>query len=513
MNRRYFIHLSALTVAGLASCGRPTSEGGKLQIGFSTTVYSNRKDGHRIHSSNHWKNTQTRQSNYLIVGGGMAGLSAAYALRKEDFYLCEISENLGGTASSVQWKQTPLCHGAHYDLSYPNYYGTEALQILQEIGVVGYEPLTQRWNFVDTQYLIDDEYEAMSVYQGEEREGVLPNSQAIRDFFEITRPYQGKLMLPSRLIDKSLHHFNQESFLSFLNKNIQLDEASRKAMHYQMIDDFGGGISEVSALAGLYYYLSRPYQEEENPFQLFSPPQGNFYFGEKLLTQIPHNQLLTRHLVSRIVPQKKGFQVEILDLAKEQKISLHTRKIIYAGQKNALKYTFPQDEKLFKNTQYAPWAVVNFIVKQEALPAESYWQNEVIDAPDCFLGFVDSATQYATSTEYRVLTAYFCFPPEMRKTLIEIEENPQNLIKNTLSQIAEYFQIDAQYLANHTVKAMLKIMGHAMPIPAPGYLLQDQNQHRSHPDLVYAGVDNQRLPLLLEAIDSGIQAAKIFHGI
>lgn len=511
MNRRHFIHLSALSMAGLASCGKLKQEDKKIRIGFSTKVYSNRKDGHRMHTSTQWKNAQTLKSEYLIVGGGIAGLSAAYTLREKDFYLCEVSENLGGTASSVQWKQTPICHGAHYDLSYPNYYGQEALQVLKEIGVVRYQALTQRWDFVDTQYLINDEYESLSIYQNEEREGVLPNSQAVRDFFDITRPYQGKLMVPSRLIDPSLHHFNHESFLSFLRTHLKLDEATQRAMHYQMIDDFGGGISEVSALAGLYYYLSRPYQQAENPFQLFSPPQGNFYFGEKLLQQIPPSAVLTRHLVSKIIPVKKGFQVEVLDLAEEKKITLFTQKIIYAGQKHALKYTFPQDKQLFESTRYAPWAVINFIVKREALPSESYWQNEVIDASDYFLGFVDSATQYATSPDYRILTAYFCFPPEMRETLVTLEDNPQALIEKTIMQIADYFQIDAQYLADNTLHAMLKIMGHAMPIPAPGYLLKDQNQHRSHPNLVYAGVDNQRLPLLLEAIDSGIQAAQIFH--
>jgi hypothetical protein len=51
-------------------------------------------------------------------------------------------------------------------------------------------------------------------------------------------------------------------------------------------------------------------------------------------------------------------------------------------------------------------------------------------------------------------------------------------------------------------------MGHAMPIPQPGYLFKDANTNRSNPNLVYAGVDNGRLPLLFEAMDSGIMAAK-----
>ena len=49
-------------------------------------------------------------------------------------------------------------------------------------------------------------------------------------------------------------------------------------------------------------------------------------------------------------------------------------------------------------------------------------------------------------------------------------------------------------------------MGHAMSIPKINNLFNDKNLHRSEPNMVYAGVDNSRLPLLFEALDSGIQA-------
>ena len=54
-------------------------------------------------------------------------------------------------------------------------------------------------------------------------------------------------------------------------------------------------------------------------------------------------------------------------------------------------------------------------------------------------------------------------------------------------------------------------MGHAMPIPQPNYLFDDKNDKRKHQGLVYAGVDNSRLPLLLEAIDSGLEAVKLLN--
>ncbi len=507
MHRRFFIKLTSLSVLGAFAC-QIDGKKREFSINFPIKVYSNRKSGHLVQTAQDWQVSKKLKSEYLVVGAGLAGLTAAYSLRSKETYICELSEVAGGSASAVKWQQIPLCQGAHYDLSYPDYFGEEAISVLNEVGIVQYNTLSNRWDFVDKQYLIDPSQESYSIYQNQAQEGVLPNTQTVKDFFEQTHSFLGKLKMPSRLIDKSFEPYNQQSFLAYLQENFNLDEATKQAMNYQMIDDFGGRIEEVSALAGLCYYLSRPYQEEENPLELFSPPQGNFYFVEKFLGQLKPEQVLTQHLVSHIRTQKKGFEVEILDLRHQKKVILQTQNVIYAGQKHALKYVFKQDAHLFATNQYSPWVVVNFIVKKEVLPEGSYWQNEILDADNFFIGFVDSATQYLPSPEYRVLTAYFCFPPALRSKMLEIEENPTPLVEATLAEIANYFEMDLADLASQTKQAFVKIMGHAMPIPMPNYLLKDQNNTRSHPNLVFAGVDNQRLPLLLEAIDSGVEAVK-----
>ena len=51
----------------------------------------------------------------------------------------------------------------------------------------------------------------------------------------------------------------------------------------------------------------------------------------------------------------------------------------------------------------------------------------------------------------------------------------------------------------------INVMGHAMAIPGPGFLFNDANHQNT--ELAYAGVDNGRLPLLFEALDSGLMAA------
>jgi hypothetical protein len=87
-----------------------------------------------------------------------------------------------------------------------------------------------------------------------------------------------------------------------------------------------------------------------------------------------------------------------------------------------------------------------------------------------------------------------------------IEERKQTFVDQSLSHLEKYFDTSFK---NQVEKVIIKQMGHAMPIPNPGYLFNDGNDSRSNINLVYAGVDNGRLPLLFEAVDSGIFAVDI----
>ena len=170
-----------------------------------------------------------------------------------------------------------------------------------------------------------------------------------------------------------------------------------------------------------------------------------------------------------------------------------------------MKYIFPRDYPLFHKTAYAPWVVVNFIMKK-SWSNKSFWQNEIISEDKSLLGFVDSSAQFSSQNEKRVLTVYYCFKPEEREMMSLIEERKQTFVDQSLSHLEKYFDTSFK---NQVEKVIIKQMGHAMPIPNPGYLFNDGNDSRSNSNLVYAGVDNGRLPLLFEAVDSGILAVDI----
>jgi hypothetical protein len=152
--------------------------------------------------------------------------------------------------------------------------------------------------------------------------------------------------------------------------------------------------------------------------------------------------------------------------------------------------------------------VVNFVMKKswDASDEVAFWQNEILSEDKSLLGFVDSKAQYSAQAGNRVLTVYYCFKPEERQMMSLIEERKKTFIDQTLKHLERYF---GRSIKKQIEKIYIKQMGHAMPIPKPGYLFNDANEHRSNPNLVYAGVDNGRLPLLFEAVDSGLSACQL----
>lgn len=495
MNRRDFIQISSLSLATLLV------EGCEPEQAFDIAFKNDMSLGHLVFESQSFPITKSIQTDYLIVGGGMAGLSAAYQLREKKFMLVEVSDMLGGTSASSSYRNVALCHGAHYDLEYPANYGAETLQMLESLRIIKYDQFSSSWKFTNKQYLIPKNRESQTFVHGSFRKDVLPEGPQKVEFVNLMKEFSGKMMMPTRLIEESHRQLNEVSFLGWLEQKMALSPAFIEGLDYHMKDDYGAGTEKVSALAGVHYFACRPYYTK--PVELFSPPQGNAYFLDKISAQIPTENIYRSMVVKHIIENNGGFEVEVIDGKNHEILKLNCSKIIYAGNKHALKYIYPADFQAFEKNEYAPWVVVNLVMKED-WDGEAYWQNEILSNDKSLLGFVDSKAQYSTAG-LRALTVYYCFKPEEREMMSLIQDRKQTFVEQTIGHIESYFD---RRLKNKIEQVFIKQMGHAMPIPQPGYLFKDANANRSNPNLVYAGVDNGRLPLLFEAMDSGMMAVK-----
>ena len=499
MNRRDFVKKGAISASlpfWLQSCDHF-----KWGESFPVHVHSDRSTGHLIMESGQWPNATKIKTETVIVGGGLAGLAAAGVIREKDFLLFELSDRTGGTSAASDFEGISFCQGAHYDLAYPDYYGEEVLRFMEELQIIEYEPWKKMWSFIDQQHIIPY-YRRQQCYEnGVIRGDVIPEGYSKDSFYKILSDYQGEMKLPTRLISEDYRHLNNISFYQFMSEKMEVDDAFKRQLSYHMLDDYGGTVDQVSALAGIHYFMCRPYYTEA--VDLFSPPMGNNYFAEKILTTIPSQKIKTNHLVKHIVKTSQGFEIDVLDVINKKVIPVACEKVIYAGQKHALKYIFPEEADLFTNN-YAPWMVINFITNYSP-GTYGFWQNEYLGERDDFLGFIDSSVQSRESLKgKRVYTAYYCLQPENRKHLTTIPSNKDRIANDALETIEEVLNKRIEVNV-----AFINVMGHAMAIPQPGYLFNDANT-RSKNGMVYAGVDNGRLPLLYEALDSGIMAARTF---
>lgn len=499
MDRRDFVKAAALATMPmiLKSCNWPIRE-----EEYGIQVQSDAKTGHLVYQSERFERARDEQTEYLIVGGGIAGMTAATQLRDKDFLLCELSAELGGSSSSAQFEGLSLSQGAHYDLSYPRGYGEDVLAFLEDLGVVQYQHWRDSWGFTEQQHIILHRKKNQCFDHGEFRKDVLVEGETKDKFLEILDAYSGKMVLPTRLIEEKYHHLDATTFLDFLKKLLPMDDAFVRGLDYHMKDDYGAGCADVSALAGIHYFMCRPYYREI--VELFSPPEGNHYFIKKMAEKVDAELLRTNHLVKSIREEGKGFVAEVVDVASQKTKSIKARKVIYAGQKHALKYIYPAGHKLFQDNISTPWLVVNVVV-DNTLPLPAFWQNEMLTPDTSFMGFVDSASQFTGQSRYRVFTAYYCLPASSKGDLIQVEKEKKTIAQSTVRHIGDYFGKD---ISDQVKQVFIKAMGHAMPIPKPGYLFDDKNQYRGNTKLAYAGVDNSRLPLFYEAVDSGLEAVK-----
>ena len=464
---------------------------------FPIEIRSAQSTGHLVRESINWPTEKGGSTETIIVGGGLAGLAAAYSLKGRPFQLFELSDRLGGTASGTNLHGIDICQGAHYDLDYPSYYGEEVLTLLEELEVIEYQPWKKMWSFRDQQHLIPSNRRQQCYDHGKIRGDVIPEGPIKKQFLEIIRSYEGNLPMPTRLTSPELRKLNDVDFLSFLKKQMPVDEAFERQLDYHMMDDYGGKVAQVSALAGLHYFGCRPYYRKH--VGLFSPPEGNAYFVKKLANSLPADNLHLHHLVSTIEKSGDAFEVHILDVQNKKTLIWTADRVIYAGQKHALQYVFPEEAHLFEDNAYAPWMVINYVVGQSE-PSFGKWQNEYLGEDRSFLGFIDSSVQDQTTLNgHQVLTAYYCLEPKDIAYLSTIADHKQEIVTSTISKIERFLQ------KRLSVKSCgIHVMGHAMAIPKPGFLFPDFSETK----LRYAGVDAGRLPLLFEALDSGLMAAK-----
>src|SRR4030095_3840762 len=345
MNRRQFLisgaGVAAASFGSCASRGKANDFEGEI-LGPSPNI------GHLLRGNQIPRPNSTRKMPVVIVGGGMAGLSAGWKLKKAGFHefeLLELEPECGGNSRFGENQVTAYPWGAHY-VPLPTPESRAVRELFAELGVIqGYGPGGDP--LYEEKYLCFSPQERLYRY-GRWQEGLLPllavskkdleQYNRFRDLVARYRTRRGRdgrkaFSIPMEFSsrDRELLELDRISMREFLSSN-GLDSAPLHwYVNYACRDDYGTEYSEVSAWAGIHYFASRGSEGEaeiENSTVL-TWPEGNGWIVKKLRSQLA-NQIRSNSLVFHLEPGNRSAVVDYFDVRSQQSTRVEAEQVIVA---------------------------------------------------------------------------------------------------------------------------------------------------------------------------------------
>ena len=487
LGRRQFVASAALPLLG---CGDDKSL--RHITGDFTGISFGR--GHLLQGGKPWPAPSAiHKTRVVIAGGGVAGLAAARALQRQgvnDFALLELEDEAGGNSrgGAVGGIACPL--GAHY-LPVPGDDAPEVQNLLEELGLR--QRVMGRWQ-IDERHLCHSPQERL-FFNGEWQPGLLPVQGVGADtlaqyakFSALIAQAQkaGKWTIPTLKVPEvpANTHLFAITFDAYLRQNGLSDPHLRWYLDYCCRDDYGAGITTVSAWAGIHYFASRhgfhaPGQdgggdggEREG---VLTWPEGNGWLTRKLAAPLKE-RLHTGWVVVRVADAKHGVEVDAFNPARKV-----THRWVAERCINALPVFIaarvvenPPDflRAAAAHIRYAPWLVANIHISAPLFdrpgPAPA-WDNVIYgNLPNSNngggLGYVDAMHQSllpvpgaTVLTHYRALGDV----PHGRKLLMD---TPWATWRDTI--LAE-LGVAHPDIATQATRIDITRYGHAMAVPVP----------------------------------------------
>lgn len=462
-----------------------------------------------------------------IVGAGVAGLTAAWELRKKglnDFVILELEKEAGGTARSGKGEPVGYPWGAHY-LPVPFKENTELISLLDEMQLIEGRD-SEGELLVKEQYLCREPEERV-FYKGRWYEGLYLHAGASdedkRQFAEFQkevdrwvnwRDAAGKRAFAVPLANCSAHAdvtaLDKVSFAGWLASKGFTSERLIWYCDYATRDDYGLKVDQASAWVGLFYFCSRVRRSglESQPFITF--PEGNGRFIDHFYSKVG-DSVKRSHTVVSIGPADRGVEVICLDGGEIR--GFRCEKVVFASPVFTAPYVvrgFAEDPPFAAaEFQHNAWFVANLFLKDrpKARFARDFplsWDNVLYESPS--LGYVTATHQKGIDYGPTVLTYYYpmCAEENGRTKLFNYEW--RDLADVCLTDMARAHP-DIYEL---TERIDIMRWGHAMVSPRPGFIWSGVREAAMKPyrNIHFAHTDLSGVALFEEAFYHGLRAAR-----
>lgn len=366
--------------------------------------------GHKLRGGTFPPVTHTLTVDAVIVGSGVAGLTAARALQQKgvsNFKVLELEEHPGGNAGSGKNAYSAYPLGAHY-LPIPNLEDKPLLDLLQEAGMLtGYaENGLPIYNETDLRF---DPEERLFI-NGRWQSGLVPqfgastaSQEEFKRFFAAVEKlrwerggdglYAFDIPVAHSSKDAQYRQLDSISMQAYLQQEGYKTKELFWYLDYCCRDDFGAGAPVVSAWAGLHYFAGRKGKAANaEPFAVLTWPQGNGRLVQHL-QQFSKDNLLTNALAFRINPVKEGVAVDYLDVITGTVTRIMAKACIMATPQFVTRRLLPGGA-YDHSFVYSPWLVANLTL--DPLPPDRgfplSWDNVFYNSRS--LGYVNAQQQW-----------------------------------------------------------------------------------------------------------------------
>jgi protoporphyrinogen oxidase len=513
----------------LAACrsGRePQFPSGEI-IGASAGIGHRIRDGLIITpAADAWKRVGV-----VIVGGGVAGLSAAWHLLKsgfEDFALLELEPAPGGTARGGTSAIISYPWGAHY-LPAPMKENTALIGLLNEIGIL--EGSDDNGDPIVAEQFICRDPEERVFYRGSWYEGLYLHAgesaddrRQLEEFnAEVNRSVTWRDSRGRRAFaipveqssdDAEVTALDKITIADWLNSRALTSPRLRWLLDYACRDDYGLTLDQASAWAALFYFASRVPRAGAESRPLITWPEGNGRLVSHLYGKV-RSKVRLGLAVARIVPtgtdNHNGIEVIAVDASAGNPVGFRADNVIFAAPQFLARYVIrdygESPPPHLAEFQYGTWMVANLFLKDRpsnrGFPLA--WDNVLYESPS--LGYVVATHQRGIDRGPTVFTYYYpmCDPnPRVAR---------EKLLSMDWRSCADVALTDLSR-AHPDIRGLVERLdvmrwGHAMIRPRPGFIWGDARRAaaKAYRGIHFANTDLSGVALFEEAFYHGRRAA------
>ena len=509
VTRRAFLAAAAVAGAGAlgaaALVGLSRKAGRPLAGGF---VEDGSGAGHAIRDGvTRSSPARVERVPVVIVGGGIAGLSAAWWLRRagmHDFTLLELAAEPGGNSRGGANEVSAYPWGAHY-VPLPGPRAEYVRLLFAEMGLLR----DGRWSERDLVFAPRERTFVHGRWRDGQEEAVATGT-ADRD--ELRRLGEeidalrdgGEFTLPMALGARAGSPLDTLTATAWLHQRGYRSRAVHWLVDYACRDDFGTSARDASAWAAIHYFASRE-RASDGPLTW---PEGNARIV-KHLAAAAAPRIVTGSPVHRVERRASGSRVHAGDRAWDCDVVIWAAPTFVASR---VVEGAPRTE-----FSYAPWMVANLTLhrwprdagaspaRRGDVPAPA-WDNVIADSPS--LGYVVATHQSVRAVQERtVWTHYWALsgsdPRAERRRLLAADW------RTCAGQVLDDLERAHPDVRDCVSRVDVLRYGHAMPRPVPGFLAARRELWAPARDsrVLYANSDVSGLSLFEEAQYRGVTAA------